>query len=311
MKKGDLVKTALWAIAAAKKGERFEDSYVEFKAQLPEPEDAARQLAGLANAVRDEQFVVIVGVDEHGRVWGADNVELASWIPKVKKQFDGPAPRLIKNVNFPTDGKTVTALCFGCSDSPYMFREGDDRDIPWREGNRTRSATREEVFALFSEAEDGVKLPTVDVLGKHLWPQFDSDGKLSTLRLDVGLYVKTKGSTPVVFPKHDCRVSVIKSRHRYKFGNVLLIRNKMESGVVPADIDFAKPGALHLMAFAESPSAFPEGPVTVEISLLPVNAPSPVKLKFRMNVDLPHPPPQSKPEKRKRDPWRPTPFQTT
>jgi len=262
----------------------------------------------MANAVPGDQIIVIVGVDEHGKVWGADNVELASWVPQVTKNFDGPAPRLIKNVNFPTDGKTVTALCFGCSDSPYMIRHGDNRDIPWREGNRRRSATREELFALFSEAEDGVKLPTVDVLSQCFRPEFDSSGKLSRLLLHVQLYVKTKSRTPLVFPRHDCRVSVIKGRRRVKFDKVWLMRNKTEGGVVQADIVFDKPGELYLIAFADTPSSLPEGSVAVEISLLPVNAPAPVKLKFRMNRDFPHPPPRDKPKKSRRDPWIPTPF---
>jgi hypothetical protein len=308
MKKGELVKAAMRAIAAAKKGERVEDSYVEFKAQFTKPEAAARQIAGLANAISGEQFILIVGVDEKGKVWGADKVELARWIPQVAKCFDGPAPRLIRNVNLPVENKTVTAMCFECHENPYMTRDGDNRDIPWREGNRTRSASREELFALFSESEEGVILPTVDVLSKGFRPEYDSDKKVSRIILFVNLYVKPKGPMPLVFPGHDCQVFLIKGRRRYRFEKVGLMKSSKESGVVPVDVSFDKPGELDLMAFTEPSSSFPEGPVTVEIGLLPVNAPSPVKLKFRMNTDFQQPPPHVKPEKRRGDPWRPTPL---
>ncbi|MBE3040069.1 MAG: hypothetical protein IMZ62_14825 [Chloroflexi bacterium] len=304
-----MIKAAIRAISAVKRGGPFEDSYVEFKAQFPKPEKAPRWMAAMANAARRDEIIVIIGVDEHGKVWGADNVELASWYPKVEKQFDGPAPRMITNVNVPIDEETVTALCFGCLDAPYMIRAGETRDIPWREGNRTRCATREELFGLFSEAEVGVKLPTVDVVDKGFRPEYDSAGNVSRIMLHVRLYVKTKGLTPLVFPRHDCRVSVIKGRRRFKFDDVWLMRSKTEGGEVQADIVYDKPGELYLIAFGESPSSFPDGPVTVEICLLPVGAPAPVKLTFRMNMDFPKPPPRSKPDKGRRNPWIPTPLE--
>jgi len=290
MRNIDLIAAASEAISAAKKGGPFEDSGVEFKAQFPKPDDdAARRIAGMANAIRGEQFIMIVGVDNHGKVWGADEVELASWCPQVKKHFDGPMPKMIRNVNFPFEGKTVTALCFGCSETPYMVTKGESREIPWREGNRTRAATREELIALFSESGQGLKMPSVEVLDKALRAQYDSTGKVARLTLHVDLYVTPKGEKPLVFPRHKCSVSIIKARRRFKSDKVWPMRSKTEREVQPQTL-FDMPGPLYLIAFFDSPSSLPDGSVTVEISLQPVYAPSPVITKCSMNMEFPGPP---------------------
>lgn len=54
----------LRVIEQVKRGQSNEDSRVELKARWIEPEKAARQIAGHANAARGDKILWIIGLDE-------------------------------------------------------------------------------------------------------------------------------------------------------------------------------------------------------------------------------------------------------
>jgi len=102
--------------------------------------------------MQDEPILWLVGVDDKaGVVTGADRNELANWYPQLVKEFESVAPCLAADVNIDIDGRTIVALLFETSDAPFIVKiQGTDRlEIPWRQGTRTRSATRAEVLRVF------------------------------------------------------------------------------------------------------------------------------------------------------------------
>ena len=132
-----------------------EDSRVECKSSWLEPNAIVRQFAGHANAARGELILWLIGVDEkQGTVVGVDRTELANWYPQLVKAFDSTAPTLIIDLNLNIDNKTVVALLFETGNAPFVIKvQNSDRlEIPWREGTRTRSATRAEVLRIFFAA---------------------------------------------------------------------------------------------------------------------------------------------------------------
>jgi hypothetical protein len=144
----------MWAVqlidrAVAK--HRVEDSRVELKSQWPEACDAARRIAGHANAARGEPILWLIGVDEgSGTATGADPLELSNWFEAVKTQFDGVVPALV-DLNIPYNGRTIVGLYFETDRAPFVVRNaaygktGGGKvtlEMPWRESRSTRSATR-------------------------------------------------------------------------------------------------------------------------------------------------------------------------
>ena len=141
---------ALGAIENALAGRHTEDSGVELKSDWPKDHArAARQIAAHANAAHGEPILWIVGVDERARCLADPTViEIADWWAQVRKCFCEVIPELT-HVNVRISDKAVCALCFLTDRAPYVVRHagGDDKsfDVPWREGNGTRSATRGEL----------------------------------------------------------------------------------------------------------------------------------------------------------------------
>ncbi len=134
-----------------------EDSTVELTSAWIRDRDAARRLAGQANAVRSDAVLWLIGIDEKaGTVPGAPPEEVANWLPAVKKHFDGPAPELLHQLNIDVAGKTVVALLFDVRNTPYVVKGAGGEvthEVPWREGTRTFSANREQLLRLLSRVQ--------------------------------------------------------------------------------------------------------------------------------------------------------------
>ena len=150
-----------------------EDSRVELKSEWPEPQKAARQIAGHANAARGEPILWLIGVDEDKGVKGAAHEELASWFVSIQAEFDGIAPSMI-DLNIPVSGKTVVALYFETDRAPYVIKNpafGTEKggpisyETPWREGTRTRTARRSDLLKVLVSV---IKLPEIEVLSGEL-----------------------------------------------------------------------------------------------------------------------------------------------
>src|SRR5437667_2888779 len=142
-------------VDAALSGQRIEDSQIEVKSEWLEPQKAARQLAGHANAAGGSPILWIIGVDETARaLTDAAPTEKANWIAGVASFFDGYPPTLLNDVNIIIQDKSVIALYFETErEAPYVVKQGTggsypERAVPWREGTRTRTARRHELLRI-------------------------------------------------------------------------------------------------------------------------------------------------------------------
>ncbi len=99
-------------------------------------------------------------VDEKSGVKGAGHFEPSEWLGQVTANFDQLHPRYY-DLNVPTNsGQTVVAIVFETDrapfvvKNPYYGRRADDRislEVPWREGGKTRTATRADLMLVLSD----------------------------------------------------------------------------------------------------------------------------------------------------------------
>lgn len=121
-----LTQIEAWALKVADditQGHPVEDARVEVKSKWPEPNGAARRIAGHANAAYGEPILWIIGIDETKReVVGADKNDLASWYPQVQAEFSELAPNVI-DLNVPYGEKTMVALLFDTERAPFVVKK--------------------------------------------------------------------------------------------------------------------------------------------------------------------------------------------
>lgn len=141
------------AIDRALTGRQSEDSFVEFKGEWPQEfRKASRQIAALCNSARSMDVLWVVGVDEKSKtVPGVNSNEMANWWPQVEKCFDGGVAPDITTLSFDWDeGISVAVLHMRTQDAPYVVKTGTEPplEVPWRSGERTRSAKRSELLQI-------------------------------------------------------------------------------------------------------------------------------------------------------------------
>lgn len=189
-------------------GGLVEDNFVECKSRWPDPTKAARQIAALANSARGDAVIWLVGLDENKHeVIMLDATEPADWWNITRRRFaEDFAPELTL-LNVPTQFGPVMCLHFETDRAPYLVTTNGadriEREVPWREGNSTRSARRSELLSLLAAS---VKLPTIDwieaiiTLGES---RVSFDGTwhdTPALELHASLFVDTQNK--VLLPKH-------------------------------------------------------------------------------------------------------------
>lgn len=168
MKASDLEGKVRRIISAVKTGQSVEDTLNELKSEWSnDSHKAARRLAAHANAAHGEPITWVFGVDEKGKIiTGVDEIEMANWIQSVGKHFDGLAPALITHANIHIENKTVVALYFETSRSaPFVIKNAQGFEVPWREGTRTRPANREDLLSILLPI---VKTPDVGIRSAEL-----------------------------------------------------------------------------------------------------------------------------------------------
>jgi hypothetical protein len=224
MKSLQIENWALSVIERVESGKPNEDFRVELKSQWIDPQKAARQIAGHANAARGEHILWLIGVDQANGVIGANHMELADWYAKVKAQFDGLAPQLV-DLNVPVKRITVVALLFETDRAPFVIKNpaygssgggSVSLEVPWRENTSTRSATRSDLIKLLSPLQ---KLPSFEILSGELVVQSMSisspppikvtwqgakSGPNREWHLTLELYIEPKNTERVVIPLHRC-----------------------------------------------------------------------------------------------------------
>jgi hypothetical protein len=215
MTPGQIQARALEVAAAVADRRPVEDSLVELKATWPDDHwKAARRIAGHANAAGGNAVLWLIGLDEKRGVTGADRIELANWWPKVQSCFGGASPT-VTDVNVTIDnGQTFVALYFECAGRPFVVSlppgSTTDRDVPWREGTRIRSATRSELIRLLGRAPRVGELEcrSVEVCGSSR-----DDGRIG---FSVNASVRLLGGD---FPIH---LDVTRSRGTFRSGPLVV-----------------------------------------------------------------------------------------
>ena len=189
------------AIDNARSGAKSENSLIELKRQLPaDARKAARQIAGLCNAAPEDGATWVVGVDEDG-TFATPTEELANWLPKVNKYFDGTSPTCT-NLNIRIEGHTLVLLHFHAVLRPFVvIRENDDREVPWRSGNKTRSATRSELLSLLVPT---IARPDFEIVRADI--TFERPNRILAVGMEV--YIIPTNDHRLAMPLHKCEIRV-------------------------------------------------------------------------------------------------------
>ncbi|HVG38698.1 MAG TPA: RNA-binding domain-containing protein [Pyrinomonadaceae bacterium] len=158
-----------------------EDTYLELKVKLSNPEKIAQEIVALANTGGG---LIVFGVSDQLRVEGVDNAEdvREELVRICREQIVPPLMPYIDCVAFDS-GRRVVSLEVDGRRRPYRTRDGGRFYL--RIGAEKREATREELSALLDEARP-LAYENVPVLGAgvadideaHLWSyarEFEGD----------------------------------------------------------------------------------------------------------------------------------------
>jgi len=208
MRKHQLESWALDVLDRATSGKPVEDSRVELKREWPTPAEAARRIAGHANAAQGEPILWLIGIDERAQsVSGAEPKELANWYPNVASQFDEVAPAL-QDLAIQYHGVSIVALLFETDRAPFLVKNPSgghvDWEVPWREGTKTRSVRRTNMVRLLSGI---AALPDVELLEASLRASPGNEKDMFQWRLEFTLYISPQ-SDRLVIPFHRCKAEI-------------------------------------------------------------------------------------------------------
>jgi hypothetical protein len=218
-----------WALTVCdrvRNGLQNEDARVELKREWPDPVQAARRIAGHANAARGDDILWLVGIAPDGVTSTPQAVDLAQWLPRVQAEFDGPFPAPT-DVVVRTGDAEVMAVHFETGQAPYAIRNPARNqpgagpvalEIPWREGTRVRSATREDLLRILVPqlrvplleplvTSMNVEVEVPDKFGGATRPAFNPEYPV-VLRARARLYVVPRSAERIVLPVHHCRLEV-------------------------------------------------------------------------------------------------------
>lgn len=290
IKPSDIESWVLRIIDQQKHNQPCEDSRVEMKAKWPDPSKVARQIAGHANAARGESILWIIGLDEASGVVGADNTELANWLPEVKKCFNGIFPD-VTDLNVPVDNKTVVAMVFSTDRAPFVVKNEAfgkpssgpvELEVPWREGRSTRSARREDLIRMLVPIS---RLPLVSLLSGKVWIVRDE------WRIDLQLYITSVNRERLVIPFHRCQILITVADEKFIIDKNISLRPPQQYEIQKAryvtasvtidptdsEVIIDGPGKLNLYAAQQIPI-----PKNLEIKEITIT----VKM-FIINIDNP------------------------
>ncbi len=204
----------LGIVEAVLDGRQVEDDRVELKSKWPPAEHkTARQIAGHVNAAGGEPVLWVIGLDEKGRTFGSTSgTEPADWWSSVRRHFVEVAPDLTF-LRVPVGGGAdVLALQFTSDRAPYVVGVAGggqvEREVPWREGNSTRTAQRHEMIrSVVAEAS----VPTLELIGGELDVlEFSDDSRLyyedgyndGDMKVEGVLHMFMSVRAPAYLPQH-------------------------------------------------------------------------------------------------------------
>lgn len=163
------------------RGLRAEDDRVEVKRQLPRgnPVDIARRIAGHANQARANEILWLIGAveDPVPRVVGQSPGEpdAATWWTPIEAKFDDIAPAPVFAHTALDNERSVLGIGFDTTRPPYVVRLSTDkpnREVPWREGTRIRTANRFDLLRLLAPI---ATQPRFSLLNAHVYARPERD----------------------------------------------------------------------------------------------------------------------------------------
>jgi hypothetical protein len=223
MREVEIEAWTLRVLDGARAGGPGRDDRVELLSQWGDPHSLARSLAGLANASRGEPALWLVGVDQTGTVYGADEADFPDWWRAMSAQFDGLAPD-VHHVVVPYQGSTVVAIQIDTTRGPFVVKNPEfgragqliSHEVPWRDGTALRSARREDLLRLLVARS---RLPAVE-FGTAELRATDRMGQAAgraagraavageheryEWSLRIGVYLENV-TAPLFIPDHRCR----------------------------------------------------------------------------------------------------------
>lgn len=277
-------------INAVLNGRPVEDARVELKSKWIDNYEAARRIAGHANAAGGEPIIWILGIDEKARqVTGVDALEMDSWIKGVEKHFDGDAPRLITHVNIHRENKTIAVLCFETHHgTPFVIKSpkggSPQFEVPWRSGTGIRSAKRVDLLQILLPIS---RIPNVRISSAELnlavqqnslasYPR--SNKRLFSWTLKADLYITPQVPERIVIPHQNCRATFGVADHGdYILSNTFKPIGKSSTIICSAtEIIVIGPGSVRLEGTATtegtpSPHPLPKGKAGIRIEIEPAN----------------------------------------
>jgi hypothetical protein len=215
-----LIEIESWALRILENVEKHlpvEDSAVELKTEWPtDHAKAARRLAAHANAARGQTILWLIGADDKkGEIVGVNYQELSNWFSSIQSFFDGMIAPDLQSLNISYKTKTIVALCFETLRAPYLVRnpafgkiagEPMEWEAPWREGTKTRSATRNELILILTALG---KMPKFELLnGEVLFATVQEDANANNFGFTLEMYVVPFNEVFVTFPFHKCSAEV-------------------------------------------------------------------------------------------------------
>jgi hypothetical protein len=214
-----------------RKPQQVEGNCVELKTKLPEPKDAARSIAAMCNAAGGEPVLLLVGVNEKAaEVPGAPVEEVADWWPQVQREFDQDIPAM-RVLPVHVEEVTVVALLFDSHRAPFVVRNPPyghpgsrhvSFELPWREGNSTRTARREHLIRMAAPAAGMPELELLD--GRVTYNRFNPQA----WKLEVNLEIFASLRRSCTLVGHRTRLAFIPEHLGPKPGTVLDRRFKRE-----------------------------------------------------------------------------------
>ncbi len=225
MKRVQVEVRVLEAVAALHTIGQIEDDFVECKQEWPAM-SASRQLAGSANRAAGQPIIWIIGLDTEGATHSTEGIDPADWCARMTARFDdGVAPDLeCHTIVAVSERESVVALQFATDRAPYVCkRDGGgspEREVPMREGTRTRSAYRHELLRMLSAA---TRSPMAEILSADVWASWREQEVVSipgqerpvlfraqsTYSCRVSLYLEHLASAPVTLPSHRMKISLV------------------------------------------------------------------------------------------------------
>lgn len=198
-------------VQALLSGHFGEDDRVEFKAAWPSPKQkTARKIAGHANLCGGQPILWLIGVDEsRRRIVETSAVELSDWWAQTKKHFAGEAPSM-HHILMTISGRHVAVLEFATDRAPYVVNTGCgavQREVPWREGNSTRTAHRHELLRTIL---DEVGIPELDpILGRvNLTENLRETEDSSRDEVECRAEIFLSAATEAMLPEHRQQMSL-------------------------------------------------------------------------------------------------------